>query len=223
MTRSIADTIRQVRRRVSGHDGYLSSVSETRTRYTLIDPILRALGWEISDPSQVKVEIDINDSSAVKKVDYALYRSRSDAPPWALVEAKRLNAVQIDRYRRTQSHRQLKVEDNWREFSNELSETRVDTSHWAELGILSQDDLDNWSQLTTNRDRLNQIAGYAREFAMSDGYAILTDGDEWVIYQLTAGEAFPDSPTEIVRILIDSPEECAQKLSILRRLRQKST
>ena len=52
---------------------------------------------------------------------------------------------------------------------------------------------------------------------MSDGYAILTDGDEWVIYQLTKGELFPDSPKEIARILIDHSSECEKKLSILRR------
>ena len=57
LQQSLANVIRQLRFRVQNHGDYLSSVDETRTRYTLIDPVLRALGWDLADPSQVRVEI----------------------------------------------------------------------------------------------------------------------------------------------------------------------
>ena len=217
MPQTVPDAIRQVRNRVSEHRDYISSVSETRTRYMLIDPMLQALGWEIADPSQVKVEIDINDTGVDKKADYALYRPGQTEPPWALVEAKRLERVQIDRFQQMQSHNRFERERLWNELGGALPVTPTDTSRWAELNILSPADLMNWSQLTTRRDRVNQIAGYAREFGMNEGYAILTDGDEWVIYELTENQPFPDSPKAVARILIDPAHECAEKLSILRR------
>ena len=217
MPQTMRDTILQIRDRVSVHQDYISSVSETRTRYMLIDPILQALGWEIADPSQVKVEIDINDTSKDKKADYALYRSAQPGTPWALVEAKRLERVQIDRFQQRQSHNRFEQERRWNEFGGALSSTRIDTSQWADLNILSPEDLMNWSQLTSRRDRVNQIAAYAREFGMSDGYAILTDGDEWAIYELTPNQPFPDSPKSVVRILIDPTYECEEKLNPLRR------
>ena len=55
-------------------------------RYTLIDPILRALGWDVSDLQDVVVEYPTLDR---KKVDYALLSS--DDVPLVLVEAKRLS------------------------------------------------------------------------------------------------------------------------------------
>ena len=183
----------------------------------LIDPILQALGWEIADPSQVKVEIDINDTSGDKKADYALYKSGQLGTPWALVEAKRLERVQIDRFQQMQSRNRFEQERRWKEFGGALSTTQSDTSQWADLNILSPEDLVNWSQLTSRRDRVNQIATYAREFGMSDGYAILTDGDEWAIYELTPNQPFPDTPKAVVRILIDPTYECEEKLNPLRR------
>ena len=74
LQQNLSRVITQLRFRVQNHGDYLSSVDEARTRYTLIDPILRALGWDLADPSQVKVEIDIDMLSAVKKADYALFK-----------------------------------------------------------------------------------------------------------------------------------------------------
>ena len=58
--------------------------SESATRYCLIDPLLTALGWDISDPAQVLTEYN----SGKGRADYALF-PRS-GPPSLVVEAKPL-------------------------------------------------------------------------------------------------------------------------------------
>ena len=44
--------------------------NEMRTRVALIDPLLCALGWDVSDPAMVMPEYKIDN----KPVDYALFR-----------------------------------------------------------------------------------------------------------------------------------------------------
>ena len=58
--------------------------NEIRTRAALIDPLLRALGWDVSDPSMVTPEYKVGNKSA----DYALLRP--DGKPAATLEAKKL-------------------------------------------------------------------------------------------------------------------------------------
>ena len=78
---------------------------ETSTRYIIIDPIMRALGWDLSDPSQCIVEYRIQDRQGKSGlVDYALLNDMGE--PVVLVEAKRIdeysfsedNFDQMDRY-----------------------------------------------------------------------------------------------------------------------------
>lgn len=59
--------------------------NETRTRTQLIDPLLRVLGWDVSDPQYVIPEFKVSDGWA----DYALLRD--NGKPAAMVEAKRLD------------------------------------------------------------------------------------------------------------------------------------
>ena len=58
--------------------------SEMSTRYILIDPILKALGWNLSDPLQCVVENFTNSG----KPDYTLYNRRGR--PRIVIEAKRI-------------------------------------------------------------------------------------------------------------------------------------
>ena len=58
--------------------------NETRTRMALIDPLLRALGWDVFDPAVVTPEYKAGGGRA----DYALLRA--DGKPAATVEAKKL-------------------------------------------------------------------------------------------------------------------------------------
>ena len=85
---SLRDAIMRVVRRVGEHGDYIVFTHEMRTRYAVIDPILEALGWEIDDPSQVRVEYEVKVSGKMKRVDYALL---SKGKPVVLVEAKKLS------------------------------------------------------------------------------------------------------------------------------------
>ena len=68
------------------------TANETRTRNALIDPILGALDWNVSDPSLVTTEYDLPSG----RVDYALLGENSKV--LAIIEAKRLGE-------RLESHR----------------------------------------------------------------------------------------------------------------------
>ena len=77
---SVIDTLKE---RMRAHGPTLRA-NETRTRMALIDPLLTALGWDVSDPALVTPEYTVGEGRA----DYALHGSESI--PAAMVEAKRL-------------------------------------------------------------------------------------------------------------------------------------
>ena len=58
--------------------------SESATRYCLIDPLLTALGWDLSDPAQVLTEYNSGNGRA----DYAMVPG--SGPPSLVIEAKSL-------------------------------------------------------------------------------------------------------------------------------------
>ena len=74
--------VNELRERIETHGGQLRS-NEMQTRYALIDPLLRELGWDTSDPALVTPEY----SASGGRADYALL---SDGRPVVMVEAKRL-------------------------------------------------------------------------------------------------------------------------------------
>ena len=75
--------IELLRERIRSHRDTLQE-NETRTRMALIDPLLRALGWDVFDPAVVTPEYKAGGGRA----DYALLRA--DGKPAATVEAKKL-------------------------------------------------------------------------------------------------------------------------------------
>ena len=75
--------IESLQERIRSHGASLRA-NETRTRMALIDPLLQALGWDVSDPAVVTPEYDVSGARA----DYALLRPGGKAA--ATVEAKRL-------------------------------------------------------------------------------------------------------------------------------------
>ena len=66
---------------------------ETSTRYLIIDPILRSLGWDLSDPGDCVVEYTVSAGSQ-RAVDYALLDG--GGRPVILVEAKRIDGYSDD-------------------------------------------------------------------------------------------------------------------------------
>ena len=83
--RRIAKVVDLLDKRTKERGRYLRGQGgrETRTRALLIDPLLRALGWDIEDPDQVQLEFRLKNGVP----DYALIK---DGLPVGLVEAKGL-------------------------------------------------------------------------------------------------------------------------------------
>ncbi len=77
--------IERLRERIQQQGGMLSQ-SEMLTRYVLIDPLLRALGWDTEDPTLVRPEYQYQYGRG--RADYVLF---SDGKPEAVIEAKKLN------------------------------------------------------------------------------------------------------------------------------------
>ena len=82
----LVSTIETLKQRISTHGAALRQ-NETRTRTALIDPLFRALGWDVSDPSLVTPEYRVD----VGWADYALLGLGNK--PVAVIEAKRLGSV----------------------------------------------------------------------------------------------------------------------------------
>ena len=74
--------IESLQSKIESYRAHLSE-NETRTRQVLIDPLLKELGWDVSDPDQVELEY----SAGGGRADYALM---SEGKPVAVIEAKRL-------------------------------------------------------------------------------------------------------------------------------------
>ena len=83
MLEELVNCIESLRARMREHRATLAK-SETRTRTALIDPLLRELGWDVSDPGLVTPEYNVSGGWA----DYALLDHRGS--PAAVVEAKKL-------------------------------------------------------------------------------------------------------------------------------------
>ena len=79
---SLLQLVETLKGRIEIHRDVLSR-SEMLTRYALIDPLLRELGWDTSDPTMVIPEYRSGSGSA----DYALV---SDGRPAMMIEAKKL-------------------------------------------------------------------------------------------------------------------------------------
>ena len=73
--------VTRVRSVVDRHRQYLDE-SEQRTRAVLIDPILLQLGWNVTDPDQVRLEVKANGNV----IDYVL--TKGEVKDYAVVEAK---------------------------------------------------------------------------------------------------------------------------------------
>ncbi len=114
----LAATIEMIKGRIDGHRTSLAA-NETRTRQVLIDPLLSALGWDVSDPDQVELEYDVRG----RRADYALLVNSN---PVAVIEAKRLghqlvddNTMQVMNYANTAGIEYMVVTngDEWKMYS----------------------------------------------------------------------------------------------------------
>ena len=88
---SLLKLVETLRDRIDEHGDVLRQ-SEALTRYALIDPLLRELGWDTADPALVIPEFQSGNGRA----DYALL---SNGSPAMMVEAKKLGDDLRDRAR----------------------------------------------------------------------------------------------------------------------------
>ena len=88
MLDELVDVIETVKKRILDHRSLIENY-ERRTRISLIDPILCALGWDVADPSLVTIEPRVAGNWA----DYALLMSNGRTIV-LFVEAKKLSDIE---------------------------------------------------------------------------------------------------------------------------------
>ena len=85
MLADLLKTINDLKDRIKDHADYFGEgMAEARTRAALIDPVLSALEWNVSDPALVQIE----PKTKSKRADYALLDSKGNRV--LFVEAKSL-------------------------------------------------------------------------------------------------------------------------------------
>ena len=118
----LVGVIETLKGRIAAHGASLRE-NETRTRMALIDPLLQALGWDVSDPSVVTPEYSVGAS----RVDYALLTPTGN--PSALVEAKKLDESLA-------SHRMQML--NYANISGIPHAGLTDGNHWEMYTVFDQ-------------------------------------------------------------------------------------
>ena len=85
----LLEVVQTLRQRIDEHKSELSK-NEAQTRYSLIDPLLRALGWDTADPKQVIPEYPVPVNDSKYRADYKLLIGEE---PKVIIEAKKLNKL----------------------------------------------------------------------------------------------------------------------------------
>jgi hypothetical protein len=83
----LCEVLKLVRSSASSYREQLQR-NEAVTRAVLIDPVLRALGWDVANPANVEVERPISEGKLAGKLDYCLSTDNQERP--IVVEAKKL-------------------------------------------------------------------------------------------------------------------------------------
>ena len=123
--------IELLRGRMRSHRDALRE-NETRTRMALIDPLLRALGWNVFDPDVVTPEYKVGGGWA----DYALLHT--DGRPAAIVEAKKLGEA-------LGSHRMQML--NYANADGIEYAGLTDGNHWELYSVFERGQLDDRRKL----------------------------------------------------------------------------
>ena len=87
---SLLELVETLKARIDEHGDQIRQ-SEALTRYALIDPLLRELGWDTEDPKLVRPEYPLRTeyTQSTRFADYALLEGTQDKPAM-MVEAKSL-------------------------------------------------------------------------------------------------------------------------------------
>ena len=192
----ISRGIHSVRSRARTHGNHIAEY-ETRTKYALIDPLLGALGWNLANPAQVKLELEIKGG----RIDYAFFKSGLENPV-VLLEAKRLTPKAAGEFKEFSDRKQVAVSQSWEQF-REGNELRAEP-------VL----LEEWSRILTDSNE-SQLGIYAHNLQLKTGYGVLTNGNEWQIYDMSKTGDFPEKLISTVNILTAPIADSTEKLKIL--------
>ncbi len=128
MLDELVGVIETLKSRINEHRSVLQG-SEAQTRLSLIDPLLRMLGWDTADPALVRPEYNLSGGRA----DYALLDP--DKKPVAIIEAKKLNE-QLG----TMDHRMQML--TYANFSNVPYAGLTDGNQWVFYKVFDQKPLE---------------------------------------------------------------------------------
>ena len=192
----LSDAIMAASYRVDAHGEYIASL-EVRTRYALIDPILQALGWNLSDPSYVQLEYETKDQPKPPRVDYALLSTTGK--PVILVEAKPLHEEYVAIHKANRAEDRARIKKAWEilQCGDEIPNAPPIIAIWRDIMEAHE----------------TQLKEYIEQLQIGSGYAVLTYGADWRISDL----AESGNRSATVNILFDSPSRCEEVLGVLRR------
>ena len=202
--RIISDTIKTIRNRVRQNGQYITS--ELRTKYTLIAPLLRALGWDTADPYLVRMEYRFEQTKLIP--DYVLFKARR---PAGILEAKALDTQQRPRLELNTAWDEQEIKNNFQKLQRgeNITETKLNPYN-----------KDTWTSIKQTDER--QLEEYIQEIGLTYGYAILTNGDKWRVYDLAKyntmeqTEPLRNAITGETSLLLDDPRRTTETLSLLR-------
>ena len=140
-------------------------VSEQQTRNTLIDPQLKAAGWNLYDHTQVNTEIPVlnYDNTIVNGfTDYCLFRENGEV--LAVVEAKRTSRDPREGLKQVEKYiKEIAAKQSFRPYAFLANGEDIffwDSERYAErhvAGFFSRDNLERLLFLKQNKISLNQI------------------------------------------------------------------
>ena len=209
MLAGLVETVEKLQERIRAHRPLIGSF-EVRTRASLIDPILRALDWEVGDPTQVTLERAIAEAG---RPDYALLGPMGK--PVLLVEAKKLDDThepmeQVIGYviGENTKHRDYKIPfcactngDVWKVFDvlsqdlvleTSISRDRATDCAFKLLGLWRTSLIDGSlrTPVKLSSDKLNEPADHVRHDL---GASELAGSDAWTLASLKAEDGMPRS------------------------------
>ncbi len=138
------DLVREIgtlKSRMNEHREVLQG-SEAQTRMSLIDPLLKVLGWDTADPALVRPEYNLRRGRA----DYALLGT--DGKPVAIIEAKKLNESLG-----TEDHRMQML--TYANFSDVSYAGLTDGNQWVFYKVFDQGSLEDRVVLDVSITRLS--------------------------------------------------------------------